>query len=116
MAFRGNIERLTLRNNNYRKVLHTTKNMQLVVMSLNPGEEIGVETHPKTSQFIRVEAGNATVTIGRSTYRLKDGDSVVIPPGSRHNVVSTGRKDLKLYTIYTPPEHPKNTRMRYKSE
>ena len=106
MEFRGNIEKLTLHNNNYRKVLNTTKYSQLVLMSIPPKEEIGMETHPKTTQFIRVEDGRAHVIIGRKHFYLKDGDAIVIPPRKRHNIISTGRKPLKLYSIYSPPEHP----------
>ena len=105
LPFRGNIERLTVENNQYRKILHTTQTMQLVVMSILPGREIGGEIHPRTSQFIRVDKGKAAATIGNNKYRLKDGDAVVIPPGFWHNIRNTGTEPLKLYTIYSPPEH-----------
>lgn len=114
MAFRGNIERLTLNNNYYRKVLYTTTNMQLVLMSLKPEEEIGFEIHPTTSQFIRVEEGCATAIIEGKRYYLKPNDSIIIPPGASHNVINRGDIELKLYTIYTPPEHPVGTKIRFK--
>lgn len=106
-SFRGNIENLTLNNKNYRKVVSTTSNMQVVVMSLKEGEEIGMEVHRKTSQFIRVESGKASAVVGNSSYRLHDGDFIVVPPNVKHNVKNTGKDPLKLYTIYTPPEHSK---------
>lgn len=115
-GFKTNIETTTIRNGYYRKVLFTTKTLQLVVMSLLPGEEIGREKHPHTSQFIRVEKGRARAEIGGKTYRLKDGDCIIVPPGKYHNVTNTGRKKLKLYTIYSPPEHPKNRRQKRKPE
>jgi mannose-6-phosphate isomerase-like protein (cupin superfamily) len=116
MAYKGNIERETLNNTFYRKVLHTTKNMQLVVMSLNPKEEIGMEVHKKTSQFIRVESGTASAVIGKKKYRLKEDDVIIIPPNTKHNVINTGPEDLKLYTIYTPPEHARQLRQRHKPD
>ena len=105
MSFRDNIEKLTVKNNNFRKVLSTTQNMQLAVMSLKAGEEIGLETHPHTSQFIRVEAGRCKAIIGSKNYYLKDGDAIIVPPNKPHNIINTGESNLKLYTIYTPPEH-----------
>ena len=105
MSFRGNIDRLSVQNKAYRKVIHTNEVMQLVVMSLLPGEEIGTEIHPRTSQFIRVEEGLATVVAdGKKTY-LKADDVVIIDPGVEHNVWNRGDTELKIYTIYTPPEH-----------
>ena len=114
MAFRGNIESLTLSNNYYRKVLYTTSNMQLVVMSLKPNEEIGSEIHNTTSQFIRIEEGCATAIIDKKRYYLKPNDSIIIPPGSRHNIINRGYINLKLYTIYTPPEHLIGTKLKNK--
>jgi mannose-6-phosphate isomerase-like protein (cupin superfamily) len=116
MSFKGNIEVLTVKNNYYRKVIATTDNMQLVLMSLKPGEEIGKEVHPHTSQFIRVEGGRCTAYIGRKRYIMKDGDAIIIPPGRNHNIINTGDEDLKLYSIYTPPEHPKGRKQRNKPE
>ena len=116
MSVKVNIEKLTLSNKNYRKVLHTTRNMQLVVMSLQSGQEIGAEIHKETSQFIRIESGNAKAIIKGKTFYLKDGDCVIIPPGFKHNIINTGKDDLKLYTIYTPPEHPKKLIQKYKPD
>jgi mannose-6-phosphate isomerase-like protein (cupin superfamily) len=116
MAFRINIENKTVANNNYRKVLHTTSNMQLVVMSVLPNEEIGMEKHTRSSQFIRVEEGSATAIIKGKRYYLKKGDSVIVPPNTYHNIINNGDEDLKLYTIYTPPTHPKNRIDKFKPE
>lgn len=111
---KANIEKMTLLNNNYRKILHTTKNMQLVLMSINPGDDIGVEIHKKTSQFIRVEEGKCVAIIGTKRYYLKDNDFVIIPPGKKHNIINSGNIPLKLYSIYTPPEHSKKLVQKYK--
>jgi len=116
MAFVVNIEDETLNNKNYRKVLYTSSNlkgMQLVVMNLKPEEEIGMEKHPSTDQFIRVEKGEATVIIGKikkELYTLKDTDAIVIPANTWHNVINVSHtRNLKMYTIYTPPEHDPGT-------
>ena len=109
-AYRANIEKETLKNNNFRKVLFTGKFCQLVVMSLKPGEEIGEEVHNNVDQFFRFEEGSAKVIIGKSTMRVKDDDVVIVPAGAKHNIVNTSKtKVLKLYTIYSPPNHPKET-------
>lgn len=114
MSIHLNIDRATVQNSFYRRVLYTNRKMQLVVMSLRPGEEIGREKHPHTSQFIRVERGRGLAIIGRKKYRLKPDSAVIIPPGKWHNIINTGRRPLQLYTIYTPPEHPANRRQRFK--
>ena len=108
MEFKGNIEKLTINNRFYRKVVNTTKQSQLVLMNLSPGQDIGAEIHSSTTQFIRVEEGTGRAIIGSKTYNLKDGDAVVIPSGKRHNIIA-GRNGLKLYTIYSPAEHSPNT-------
>ena len=109
-AYRANIENVTLKNNNFRKVLFTGKFCQLVVMSLKPGEEIGEEVHNNVDQFFRFEEGSAKVIIGKSTMRVKDDDVVIVPAGAKHNIVNTSKtKVLKLYTIYSPPNHPEGT-------
>ena len=113
MAFKGNIEKMTLQNNFYRKVIFTTKQQQLVLMSIPDGEEIGAETHPHTSQFIRVEEGSGIAIIKGKKYYLKDGDVVLIPSGVKHNIIA-GKDGLHLYTIYSPPEHPHDTKERNK--
>jgi len=101
------LETLTIKNNNYRKVINTTTNMQVVLMSLEPGVEIGAELHPKTTQFIRVEKGRCVAEFGGKKYLLKDGDAIVVPPNTEHNIwcPKTSMENVKLYTIYTPPEH-----------
>lgn len=104
-----NIEEKTLANKNFRKVLFTGPNSQLVVMSLKPGEEIGAETHD-LDQFIRIEAGEAEVILNGKKHKVADDFAIVIPAGTRHNVINTSKKkDLKLYTVYSPPEHPPGT-------
>ena len=104
-GFDINIEKKTVSNNNYREVLFTTSTLQLVVMSLIPKEEIGMETHKDGSQFIRVEKGTGKAIISGREIRLKENSAIVIPSGSRHNIINTGKEDLKLYTVYTPPQH-----------
>ncbi|MBY9076067.1 cupin domain-containing protein [Nocardioides sp. WL0053] len=111
----GNIEEATLGNTNFRTALFTGTSMQLTVMRLAPGEEIGVEMHDHRDQFIRVEHGRARVTLGperdrvAETHDLEDDWVVIIPGGTWHNVVNTGDGDLKLYSLYAPPEHPDGT-------
>lgn len=100
-----NIEKDTLDNNNFRKVLYTGEHMQLVLMTLKPKEEIGIETHPTIDQFFRFEAGKGKCIINGNEYQVKDGDSIIIPSGSEHNIINTGKEPLKMYTIYTPPNH-----------
>ncbi len=101
------IENKTLQNDFFRQVLFTGKYCQLVVMSLQPGEEIGNEVHEKVDQFFRIEQGEATFVFGKEKHQLKDGDAMVVPAGTYHNVVNASNKSkLKLYTIYSPPNHP----------
>jgi mannose-6-phosphate isomerase-like protein (cupin superfamily) len=116
MEYKGNIEKITLQNHFYRKVLHTTKNMQLVVMKLQSKEEIGLERHLKASQFIRIESGKAKAIIGDKTYYLKDGDAIIIPPKKYHNIINYGDEDLHLYSIYTPPEHSPQIKQKKKEQ
>lgn len=99
------IEQATRENTDFRRVLFTDTNSQLVLMSIVPGEEIGEEVHDGIDQFIRIEAGSGVVTLDGEAIEVKDGSAVVIPAGTRHNVQNTGSEDLKLYTLYTPPEH-----------
>ncbi len=111
----GNIEDETLDNSNFRTVLFTGANMQLTVMSLAAGEEIGLEMHDHLDQFLRVEKGEAKVTMGPSkdevaeTHKLSDDWIVIVPGGTWHNVINTGDGDLKIYSLYAPPEHPDGT-------
>ncbi|MCC7201949.1 MAG: cupin domain-containing protein [Nitrospirae bacterium] len=105
-GYRDNIERLTTGNNNFRKVLYTGKYSQLVLMSLAPGEEIGMEVHDDTDQFFRFEKGRGMVIIDGNQYEVGDGTAVVVPAGAKHNVVNTSTSEaLRLYTIYSPPHH-----------
>lgn len=102
------LESVTEANTDYRRVLYTGRYSQLVIMSLKPGEEIGEEVHG-LDQFIRIEDGEATAILDGVEHRMKDDWAVVIPAGTRHNVINTGTEDLKLYSIYTPPEHKDGT-------
>lgn len=99
------IENETLDNVAFRKVLYTSTHSQLVVMSLVPGEDIGEEIHDDVDQFFRIEQGEGKVMLGEDTEIIKDGTSVVVPQGVKHNVINTGTVPLKLYTIYMPPHH-----------
>jgi len=103
-----NIEKATLENENYRKVLYTAKNSQLVLMTIQPGDEIGEEIH-ELDQFIRLEAGKARVTLDGVEHSLEDDWAVVIPAGTKHNVVNVGDVPVRLYSVYSPPEHKDGT-------
>jgi len=104
-GFVGNIEKQTLSNNDFRHVIYTAKHTQLVLMSLNPGEDIGAEIHSNVDQFFRVEEGNGVVEINHVKHRIGPGSAIIVPLGALHNVINTGNKDLKLYTLYAPPHH-----------
>ena len=113
----SNIEQQSLENNFFREVLFTAPHIQVVVMSLAPGEEIGLETHDDGDQFIRVEAGQGKAILNGKEHALEDGSAVVIPAGTEHNIVNSSQQEpLKLYTIYSPPEHPDGTVNRTKTE
>jgi mannose-6-phosphate isomerase-like protein (cupin superfamily) len=103
------IERVTLDNSDFRRVLYTGHNLQLVAMAINPGEEIGAEVHDDRDQFFRIEQGEGVITIDGVEHRVEDADAVIVPQGARHNVRATGSMPLKLYTIYAPPEHVDGT-------
>jgi len=103
-----NIEEATLNNKDYRRVLYTTKKSQLVLMNLQPGDEIGMETH-ELDQFIRIEQGTANVVLDGVEHEVKDDFAIVIPAGTKHNVTNTGDTELKLYSVYSPPEHKDGT-------
>jgi mannose-6-phosphate isomerase-like protein (cupin superfamily) len=105
-GFKGNIEKATLNNNDFRKVLYTAKHCQLVLMNLKPKEEIGMEVHAENDQFFRFEKGKGKVIINDNEYQVGDGDAIIIPSGSEHNIINVSEtEDLKLYTIYSPPHH-----------
>jgi mannose-6-phosphate isomerase-like protein (cupin superfamily) len=108
-VFCKDIEKLTLENKMYRNVKYThNKGIQFVLMSLLPGEEIGMEKHISTDQFLKIEKGTGELHIKTSKikkYKLKDGSGLIIPSGTYHNIINTGTKELKMYTIYTHPEH-----------
>jgi mannose-6-phosphate isomerase-like protein (cupin superfamily) len=115
LAWVADIERLTLDNDTFRTVVHTGTHAQLTVMSLKPGEEIGWEAHDHLDQFLRIEQGSARLDLGRAesgvdeSHEVSDDWAFVVPAGVWHNVVNTGSDDLKLYSIYSPPEHPDGT-------
>lgn len=105
-GFNANIEKETLENTNFRKVLYTGKHSQLVLMSLKPNEEIGTEIHADNDQFFRFEKGEGKCVIDGNEYILGDGSVIVVPAGAEHNVINTSStEDLKLYTIYSPAHH-----------
>ena len=100
-----NIERVTTENDDFRRVLYTGKHLQLVLMTLKPGEEIGEEVHDDRDQFFRIEEGEGEVRIDGAANKVKDDFAVIVPAGARHNVVNTGDAPLRFYTLYGPPEH-----------
>ena len=105
-GYKSNIEKSTLENNNFRKVLYTAHHMQLVLMSLKPGEEIGAEIHKNSDQFFRFEGGTGKCIIDGNEYQVKDGDVLIVPAGAEHNVINVeSSKELKMYTIYALPNH-----------
>lgn len=105
-GFNANIEKETIENTNFRKVLYTSKHSQLVLMSLRPMEEIGMEVHPDNDQFFRFEKGMGKCIIDGNSYDVSDGSAIIVPAGAQHNVINTsGTEDLKLYTIYSPAHH-----------
>ena len=105
MAYVVNIEQETLNNSNFRRVLYTAKNSQLVLMSLKPKEEIGSEVH-QLDQFIRVEKGQGKSVLNGQEYNISGGFAVVVPAGTEHNIINTSEtEDMKLYTVYSPPNH-----------
>ena len=116
VGFIDNIEEKTEQNNFFRQVLYTGKHTQLVVMSLLPGEEIGMEVHPQVDQFFRIEEGQAKVIIDGEEHEVSDGFAIIVPAGSQHNVINTGSNPLKLYTLYSPPNHPEGTVHRTRAE
>ena len=114
-GFVTNIEEDTIDNKNFRKVLYTGKNTQLVLMSLKPKEDIGDEVHD-VDQFFRVDSGSGKVVINGTEHKISDGFAIVIPAGAKHNVINDGTKDLKLYSLYSPPHHADGTIHKTKEE
>jgi mannose-6-phosphate isomerase-like protein (cupin superfamily) len=112
----GHIEKDTEKNVFFRKVIHTGKHMQLVLMTLKPTEEIGEEVHGHVDQFFRVESGSAKFVINGKETIATDGDAVIVNAGEKHNVLNNGSGALKLYTIYAPPNHPSGTIHKTKAE
>ena len=108
-GFKSNIEKDTLDNNNFRKVLYTGKHLQLVLMSLKVGEDIGAEIHLHNDQFFRFEGGVGKCIIDGNEYNIKDGDVIIVPAGAKHNIINVGTNELKMYTIYGPPNHENGT-------
>ena len=110
-----NIERATEANNNFRTALWTGRNLQVTLMSLMPGEDIGLEIHPNVDQFIRIEEGRGMVQMGSTRNnldfekRVSDDYAIMVPAGKWHNLINTGNRPMKIYTIYAPPEHPRGT-------
>ena len=109
-GFKTNIEADTTTNNNFRKVLYTGAHSQLVLMTLQPGEEIGLEVHEDTDQFFRFEAGTGKVIVNETTHDVADGDAVIVPAGAQHNVINVSDSEtLNLYNIYSPANHKDQT-------
>ncbi len=105
-SYKINIEKSTLENENFREVLYTSKHLQLVLMSLQVGEDIGEEVHTEIDQFFRFESGNGKCIIDGNDYNVTDGDVIIVPAGAKHNIINTDAKvALKIYTIYAPPNH-----------
>ena len=102
-GYKDDIEKQTEENTDFRRVIYTGHNLQLVLMSIKPGDEIGAEVHDDRDQFFRIEAGEGEITVDDNVYRVKADDAVIVPQGARHNVKSVGTEPLKLYTIYGPP-------------
>lgn len=118
----GDVEQATLDNDTFRTVLFTGEHTQLTVMRLGPGEDIGREAHSHLDQFLRIEQGSARVELGRSedqideTHEVEDDWAIIVPAGAWHNVVNTGSGEVKLYSLYSPPEHPDGTVHRTKAD
>ena len=108
-GFKSNIEKDTLENENFRKVLYTGKHLQLVLMTLKVGEDIGSEIHAANDQFFRFESGSGKCVIDGNEYKIKEGDVIVVPAGARHNIINVGDNELKMYTLYGPPNHQDGT-------
>ncbi len=116
-GFTADIEKETIANQNFRKVLYTAEHSQLVLMSLKPNEEIGMEIHNENDQFLRFEKGEGKCLVDGHEYKVSDGDAVIVPAGAEHNVINTSSsEELKLYTLYSPPHHKEGTVHKTKKE
>ncbi len=110
IGYIGNIEKVTLSNDYFRQVIYTGQHAQLVVMSLKPNEDIGMEVHTTTDQFIRIEKGEGKIIMNGEEHLVKDGSAFIIPAGTKHNVMNKSSENpLKLYTVYSPPHHKEQT-------
>ena len=107
-GFVGNIEKMALENEDFRRVLYTAKNCQLVLMSLQPGEDIGEEVH-ELDQFLRCESGTGTTILDGVEHEIRDGTAIIVPAGTRHNIINGPDAEMKLYTLYAPPNHKDGT-------
>lgn len=116
IGYIGNIEQLTEENSNFRRVLYSGSKLQLVLMSIEPGKEIGGETHANTDQFFRIESGKGRLVIDSKTHKIKAGDGIVVPAGAHHNLICTSHEALKVYTIYGPPHHQDQLIQKTKAE
>lgn len=105
LGFVDNIERLTVENNDFRRVLYTGRNLQLVLMALQPGEEIGEEVHHDRDQFFRIGQGQGEIVIDGKATPVQAESAIIVPAGARHNLINTGAAPIRLYTLYGPPEH-----------
>lgn len=114
-GFHTNIEKETVNNKNYRKVIFTSNHIQLVLMSIQPGDEIGEEVH-KVDQFIRCDDGTGKFILNGIEKSYSNGDAVIVPSGTKHNIINTGNKPLQIYTIYSSPQHLKNTLQKTKAD
>jgi mannose-6-phosphate isomerase-like protein (cupin superfamily) len=115
-AYIADIEHQTEANRDFRRVLYTGSRMQLVLMAVEPGEELGEEVHEDTDQFFRVEEGTGEIVLEGHATPIEEDMAIIVPAGARHNVRNTGRKPLKFYTLYSPPEHPDGTVHRTKAD
>ena len=104
-GYKADIETLTAENTAFRQVLYTGRHLQLVLMALKPGEDIGMETHKTHDQFFRIEKGHGEIVVDGTKRKVKGGDAIIVPAGALHNLINTGDKPLRLYTLYGPPNH-----------
>jgi mannose-6-phosphate isomerase-like protein (cupin superfamily) len=108
-CYYDNIEDASLRNDDYRRVVYTDDNIQIVLMSIEAGDEIGLEKHPGVTQFFRIEKGVGIAKVGKIEYAISDGSAIAVPPNTLHNIINLSSKSMKLYTIYSPPTHDPDT-------